>query len=106
MTRFYFLPESYEPGEKTLALASSLGLTDKQVSEQLDKCKDYQYRRPMIDPDRCFRNWLRNAIKFGDVVPTRQPVYRTVEEPTEEEKRRDEEKWREEMERLNVRVIR
>ena len=100
MTRFYFLPEDYEPGSKTLDLARSLGLTDKQVSDQLDKCKDHQYKRPMMDPDRCFRNWLRNAIKFGDVVPSVQYNQRRPEEISEEQRKADAAKAWAEMNRL------
>ena len=100
MTRFYFLPEDYEPGSKTLDLARSLGLTDKQVADQLDKCKDHQYKRPMMDPDRCFRNWLRNAIKFGDVVPSVQYNQRRPEEISEEQRKADAAKAWAEMNRL------
>jgi len=100
VTRFYFLPESYQPDEKTMAAAKRLGLTDKQVMEQLEKCQDHQYKRPMIDPDRCFRNWLRNAIKFGDVVPTVQVEYRKPEQLTNEQKKRDIEKWTAEIARF------
>ena len=92
MTRFYFIPEDYQPAQKTLDLAKSIGLTEKQVIDQLEKAKDHQYKRPMIDPDRCFRNWLRNSIKFGDVVPVVQPEYRKPEELTPEQRKRDAEK--------------
>ena len=88
--RFYFIPDDYAPSDKTMDAAKSLGLTEKQVIDQLDKCRDYQYKRPMIDPDRCFRNWLRNAIKFGDVVPATVREYRKVEEYTEEQRKADE----------------
>ena len=87
--RFHFLPDDYAPSDKTMDAAKSLGLTEKQVIDQLDKCRDYQYKRPMIDPDRCFRNWLRNAIKFGDVVPATVREYRKVEEYTDEQRKAD-----------------
>jgi hypothetical protein len=100
MSKFYFLPEDYTPTNKTLALAKSLGLSEKQVTEQLDKCKDYQYRRQMIDPDRCFRNWLRNAIKFGDVVPATVREYRKPEEISEDQRKADAAKAWKELNRL------
>ena len=89
MTRFYFIPDDYAPCDKTLDFAKSLGLSDKQVSEQLDRCRDHQYKRPMMDPDRCFRNWLRNAIKFGDVVPSTVREYRKPESVSEEQRKAD-----------------
>ena len=102
MPRFYFIPDSYHPDQKTMDLAKSLGLSEKDVTYQLEKCKDHQYKRPMIDPDRCFRNWLRNAIKFGDAVPTVHREYRQPEEYTAEQKKADEAKaWRE-LERLKA----
>jgi len=100
MTRFYFIPEDYEPAAKTLALGKSLGLSEKQIIDQLDKCKDHQYKRPMIDPDRCFRNWLRNAIKFGDVVPATTREYRQPESVSDEQRKADEAKAWKEMNRL------
>jgi hypothetical protein len=95
MTRFYFIPDDYEPTATTMAKARSLGLSDKQIAEELEKCRDYQYKRPMIDPDRCFRNWLRNAIKFGDVVPATVREYRKPEELSEDQRKADAAKaWR------------
>ena len=102
MTRFYFIPEDYQPAQKTLDLAKSLGLTEKQVIDQLEKAKDHQYKRPMIDPDRCFRNWLRNSIKFGDVVPVVQPEYRKPEELSDDQRKKDLAKWEADMRRLKV----
>ena len=102
MTRFYFIPEEYQPAQKTLDLAKSIGLTEKQVIDQLEKAKDHQYKRPMIDPDRCFRNWLRNSIKFGDVVPVVQPEYRKPEELTDDQRKKDLAKWEADMRRLKV----
>jgi hypothetical protein len=95
MSRFYFIPDDYEPTAKTLERARSLGLSDKQITDELEKCRDYQYKRPMIDPDRCFRNWLRNAIKFGEVVPATVREYRRPEELSDDQRRADAAKaWR------------
>jgi hypothetical protein len=105
MTRFYFIPDDYAPSDKTMDAAKSLGLTEKQVFDQLDKCKDRQYKRPMIDPDRCFRNWLRNAIKFGDVVPVAQREYRQPEQQTEEQRRIDAEKAKEQFRKYGIKGV-
>jgi hypothetical protein len=75
--------------------ARSLGLSDKQIAEELEKCRDHQYKRLMIDPDACFRNWLRNAIKFGDVVPATVREYRKPEELSDDQRKADAAKaWR------------
>ena len=95
MSRFYLLPKNWQPDEKLRAWARAKGLTDAQIDDCLECCRDHQYKRAMISPERCFRNWIRNAIKFGDVVVSTTPNYRKPDENVDREA--EQRKWREEM---------
>lgn len=97
---FYFVPDSFVLTEELKDFARNLGLTDGQIDEQEDKWRDYQYKRAMRCPVRCWRNWVRNAIKFGDVTPTRAYKPRQVQELTDAERKADAAKAWAELNRL------
>jgi hypothetical protein len=64
--------------------------------------RDYEFSRRYSDWNRVFRNWMRKANSMGSL--RRERKLRLVEESTPEERERDIEKWREDMERLGVKV--
>ena len=97
---FYFVPDSFVLTEDLKDFARKQGLTDNQIEEQEEKWRDHQYKRAMRDPVRCWRNWVRNSIKFGDVTPTVQHQRRGPVELTEEERKADAAKSWAEMNRL------
>lgn len=85
MSRFRFFPEDWEPDEKIIAWCRGKGISDKQIAEQLEEIKDYEFQKMRSCPNRTFRTWMRNAIKWGNVTPAVQPNYRKPQEVSKEE---------------------
>ena len=102
MARWYFVPKDWEISEDLLKWTRNKGLSDNQIEEVLESYRDHQYKRPMMDPNACWRNWVKNAIKWGDVVPTTVKVYNKPQELTDEQKQADLRKWEEDMRKLRV----
>jgi hypothetical protein len=86
--------------EELRQFARDKGFTEADIEEQEEKWRDHQYKTPRMDPVRCWRNWVRNAIKFGDVTPVVTPEYRKAEELTEEQRTADILKFEKDMKRL------
>lgn len=102
MTRWYFVPDDWEMSDKLLKWTKDKGLTDQQIEDELESFRDHQYKRPMIRPDACWRNWVKNAIKWGNVVPVQKTRYRAPEAVSEAQLEQDREDWAREMkERFN-----
>lgn len=96
----YFCPDDWQMSAELRRWTLSKGLTDAQVDEQLESFRDHQYKRPMKRWDACWRNWIKNAIKWGDVTPVAAPRYRTTSELSEEQRKADAAKAWQEMNRL------
>ena len=89
MTRWYFVPNDWKMSEELLDWTKKKGLTDKTIENELESFRDHQYKRPMQRPDACWRNWVKNGIKWGNIVPTAVPTYKTVIPLTDEQKSAD-----------------
>ena len=89
MSKWYFVPDSWEMSESLLTWTKAKGLTDKTIEDELESFRDHQYKKPMMRPDACWRNWVKNGIRFGQIVPVASPTYRTVVELTDEQKSAD-----------------
>ena len=85
----YFIPSDWEMSPKLLEWTKAKGLTDKTIENELESFRDHQYKRPMQRPDACWRNWVKNGIKWGSIVPTTLHEYRTVVPLTDSEKSAD-----------------
>ncbi len=86
---FYFVPDDFVLTDELRDFARNLGLTDGQIDEQEDKWRDHQYKSPRKCAVRCWRNWIRNAIKFGDAVPAQNHTLRTPETLSDEQRAAD-----------------
>lgn len=85
--RSYFVPKNFDLPEKDREWAKAgFRITDAEVDRQLELMRDHEFRRPYSCWSRVFRNWIRNAEKFGDLKRERRQV-REVETP---EQRREE----------------
>ena len=92
MTKFYFIPEDWILSEKLLKWTKDMGLSDKQIAEQRELIGDHQYKRQMMRPDACWRNWIKNGIKWENITPTVQKEYSRPAELTAEQRAIDAEK--------------
>jgi hypothetical protein len=100
MSRFYFVPDNFKLSEDLRQFARDKGFSETDIEEQEEKWRDHQYRTPRIDAARCWRNWVRNAIKFGDVTPSVTPQYRKQAELTEDQRTADIIKFERDMKRF------
>ena len=103
MSKWYFVPDSWELSESLRKWAKDKGLTDSMIEDQLDEFRDHQYKKPMMRADACFRNWIRNGLKWGNIVPVVQYESRGgIQELTAEEKQADIKKFQDDMKRFKV----
>ena len=86
MTRWYFVPSDWKMSDELLAWTKAKGLTDKTIEDELESFRDYQYKSPRERPDACWRNWVKNGIRWGNITPVVVPTYKTVVELTDEER--------------------
>ena len=89
MSKFRFFPDDFEVDSKLMAWCKKQGLSEKQVSEQLERILDHEFQPMRSCPTRTFRRWIRNAIQWSHVTPTVQKEYRTPQELSEDERKRD-----------------
>lgn len=102
MSKWFFVPEEWEISSALRKWAYGKGLSDRQIDELEEAFRDHQFKRPMMRADACFRNWIRNAIKWGDVTPAVTKQYRRPEELSNEQRQADLLKWEQDMKRLKV----
>ncbi len=89
MARWYFVPDDWEMSDELRQWTHTKGLTDKVIEEEIESFKDHQYKRPMMCADRCWRNWVKNGIKWANITPSVKKEYRGIEELSEEQKKAD-----------------
>jgi hypothetical protein len=99
---WYFVPDDWEISPALMKWTKDKGLTDKQIADLEERFRDHQYKRPMKRADACWRNWVRNSIEWGHVVPVQETRHRQVQEVSEEQRQKDIEKFHEEMKKFKV----
>jgi len=82
-------PTDFEPNKTSLDFCKEEGITDKAMKKALAHMKDHEYKQPKTDWDATFRNWIRTAIKYGDITPVQEHVYRMPTEVSTEERKAD-----------------
>ena len=89
MTRFIFVPEDWEMSETLIQWTKKKGLTEKQIEDELESFKDHQFKTPRVRVDSCWRNWIKNGIKWGSIETVRNSEYRRPTELSDEQKAED-----------------
>ena len=87
--KFKFFPTDWEPDQKILDWAKDKGVSEKQVLEQLEEIRDHEFNPMRSCPVRTFRRWIRNAIKWGHLVPSVTREYRKPQELSEQQRQAD-----------------
>ena len=100
MTGFRFIPEDWQLSDKLRDWTHSKGISDSQIEDMLEDFKNHQFKRVMYRPDACWMNWVKNSIRWGQVVPTVQRELRRPDEISEEQRKADAAKAWAEMNRL------
>ncbi len=102
MTKFYFIPEDWSLSDDLLAWTKAKGLSDSVIKDEIESFKDHQYKRAMSRPDACWRNWVKNGIKWGNIETVSMSQYRTPEVLSPEQRNADILKFEDDMKRLKV----
>lgn len=76
------------------------GLSEADIDDQLERFRDHDYEKPKIRPDACWRTWIRNAIKWGDVHVSKAPKYYQPELITDDMRAENDRKFREQIARF------
>jgi hypothetical protein len=97
-----FVPNSWQLNDRLRDYAKSKGLCDSQIDDQEEAFRLCQFPKQILCWDRAWQRWIRNAIEWGKVVPTRQPNYRKPVEVSEEQRKADAAKAWTEMNRLKA----
>ena len=82
-----FVPTSWTLTEPLRQFAKDKGLTDKQIDEQEEIFRDVEFPKPRHDFNRCWRRFIRNSIKWGQVVIEHPVTYRQPEQVTKEQRK-------------------
>lgn len=106
MTKFYFIPEEWELSPELRAWTKAKGVSDAQIESELESFRDHQYKRAMMRPDACWRNWVKNGIKWGNIATVTPDQYRRPKELTPEELRRERERGEANLRELQQKALR
>lgn len=105
MTKFYFVPDDWELSDDLRTWTKAKGVSDAQIETELESFRDHQYKRAMMRPDACWRNWIKNGIKWGNIETVSPSQYRRPVELTKEqqeaERRRGEDNLRQLQEKVS-----
>ena len=82
MPKFFFVPDTWTLSDDLRAWTKAKGLSDKSIEDEIESFRDYQYKRAMMRPDACWRNWVKNGIKWGN-IDTTDRTYRRPQKETE-----------------------
>ena len=100
MPRWYFVPDDWEMSDSLLEWTKAKGLTDKTIEDELESFRDHQYKRPMMRVDSCWRNWVKNGLKWGTIVAVQRTCYNRPHELSDAERSADIIKFQEHMKKL------
>jgi hypothetical protein len=82
-------PKDFEPNETSTIFCQKFGMTKDAIDDALFAMKDHEYKQPKSDWDATFRNWIRTAIKYGDITPVQEHKYNMPEEIGQETRKAD-----------------
>jgi len=91
-SKFYFIPEDWQLSADLRQWTRAKGVSDKQIDDEIESFRDHQYKRAMSRPDACWRNWVKNGIKWGNLETVSNSQYRRPAELSPEERKQDAEK--------------
>ena len=95
-----FVPDDWELTPKLRQYAKDKKLTDATIDDQEEAFRLCQFPRDILDWDRAWQRWIRNAIEWGKVQPIQEPKYNRPQELLPEERERDIIQFHEQMKRF------
>jgi len=95
-----FVPDDWVLTPKLRQYARDKKLTDDTITDQEEAFRLCQFPRPILDWDRAWMRWIRNALEWGKVQPIQEPKYRMPQEPSTAERKADILKFEEQIKRF------
>ena len=95
-----FVPDDWVLTPKLRQYARDKRLTDNIIDDQEEAFRLCQFPRPILDWDRAWMRWIRNAIEWGKVQPVQEVKYNMPEEISTEDRERDIIQFHEQMKRF------
>ena len=95
-----FVPDSWPLTPKLRQYARDKKLTDQTIDDQEEAFRLCQFPRDILDWDRAWQRWIRNAIEWGKVQPMQEIKYNMPQEPSTDERKADIIKFEEQMKTL------
>ena len=83
------VPKGWEMSSELRSWTKAKHLTDEQIEDEIESFRDHQYKKPMISADACWRNWVKNGIKWGSIATVRNSEYRKPEVLSTPQKKAD-----------------
>ena len=59
-----FAPKDFHPTDDMKEFARDLFLTETQITEETATFRDHEYKNPLTDWNKAWRNWIRKSIQF------------------------------------------
>ena len=89
MPNFKFIPEDWTLSDKLRDWTKKKGLTDECIEDEIESFMDHQYKVAKSRPDACWRNWVKNGIRWGRIETVSTSQYRRPQEISEEQRQAD-----------------
>jgi hypothetical protein len=62
---FKVIPKDWKLSPELREWTEAKGFSDERITEELESFRDHDYRVAKTRPDACWRNWVKNSIKWG-----------------------------------------
>ena len=92
MAKFFFIPSDWILSDELRDWTKQKGLSDSIIEDEIESFMDYQYKTARMRPDACWRNWVKQGIRWGRIETVSTQQYRRPHEVSDEELRKDAEK--------------
>ena len=85
MPKFYFIPSDWTLSDDLRKWTRAKGLSDKTIEDEIESFRDHEYKRAKSRPDACWRNWVKNGIRWGRIETISTSQYRQPQELSDEQ---------------------
>lgn len=86
MPKFFFIPSDWILSDDLRSWTKAKGLSDSTIEDEIESFMDHQYKVAKSRPDACWRNWVKNGIKWGSIETVSNSQYRRPQELSEQDR--------------------
>jgi len=92
MPKFFFIPSDWALSDDLRKWTKAKGLSGETIEDEIESFMDHQYKIAKSRPDACWRNWVKNGIRWGRIETVSTRNYRRPEELSLEQRAIDADK--------------